>query len=137
MVNHAMLVRNAVAALALAAVTSAGTGCNNPFGTTFCTQIGCSSGIRLSFDAPPSIGTVIELDSSGGFPWRVECGVDWNCDFDLYFDGFTPERVTVHVVTSTGEVTTSRFPTYEQFQPNGGDCPPTCFVATILVELPA
>jgi len=137
MISRRPPTRNVFAILAVAAVTSGGTGCGNPFGATACFEIGCDSGIRLTFDAPPPAGTIIELDSSSGFPWRLECGVDWNCDFDPFFYGFTPEHVTVRVVTSTGEVTASVRPKYLKFQPNGEDCPPTCRVASIMIELPA
>ena len=115
-----------------ATVTSAGAGCGGPAQTLVCTQIGCEmASIRPSTpphpSAPPS--------HSGGPPWRVECGVDWDCDRTLWFPGFTPEFVTVRVVNPTHEVTEAFDPMYEDVKPNGGDCPPTCRIATITMTV--
>jgi hypothetical protein len=135
MLGRGLPVRNSLAILAVAAVTSAGTGCDNPFGG--CTLVGCFSGITVTFDAAPPPGTVVELESPLSVPWRVECGVDWDCQFDIPFYEFTPSSLTVRVVTPTGEVTESLNPEYRNRQPNGGGCGPTCRVATIQIELPA
>jgi hypothetical protein len=134
MIEYARGVRNAWAIVAVVAVTSAGAGCDNPFGS--CTLIGCSSGIRLTFDSTPPAGTIVELEATSGFPWRVECGVDWNCEFDLRFDDFMPDHVTVRVVTPTGEVSQFLSPDYRDHQPNGRGCGPTCRIATIELALP-
>ena len=111
-------------------------GCSNPFGGRACTLIGCDDGITVTFDAPPPHGTLVELDGSSGVPWRVECGVDWNCDAGIFFSDFTPDHISVRVVTPAGEAMESFQLTYQEFQPNGDGCPPTCRTATVAMGLP-
>jgi hypothetical protein len=123
------------AILAAAAIMLAGSACANPFGA--CTLIGCTDGLRLTFDAPPPQGTVVEIVHFDAPPWRVECGVDTNCAVGIFFSDFTPSDLTVRVVTPGGEVTESYQPTYQEHRPNGEGCGPECLNATILVALPA
>jgi hypothetical protein len=131
------LMRAALPLSAVALLTSAGAGCTNPFGSLSCTLIGCLDGLHVQFDSPPPDGTVIEVNGSDGMPtiMHVVCGAT-NCDFGLYFEGYTPPYLTVHVVTPTGEGISTYEPKYVKSQPNGEDCPPTCRSATVLVELP-
>ncbi len=133
---HRSFVGAALALLTTIVFAAAGTGCSNPFGGGACTEIGCSNGLLVTFNTPPPHGSIVELDNSNGFPWRVECGIDWNCDFGIFFADFTPDHVRVRVVTPDGEVSESFQPTYQKHQPNGDGCPATCLNATILVELP-
>jgi hypothetical protein len=132
--DRGLLARLSRPLFAAAVVASAGVGCDSPFGA--CTLIGCSSGLRLQFDQPPPDGTIVEVTGSLSPPWRVECGVDSECDLGLYFESFTPSYITVRVVTSAGEATTVHEPQYDKLQPNGEDCGPTCWQATIVVALP-
>jgi hypothetical protein len=122
--------------IVVAGVIAAAPGCSNPFGGRVCTEIGCSDGIRVTFEAPPPDGTLVELGGSFGVPWRVECGVDLDCSTGIFFADFTPDHLSVRVITSGGEVTESFQLTYQELRPNGGDCPPTCRIATVLMGLP-
>jgi hypothetical protein len=90
----------------------------------------------VTFESPPPDGTLVELEGAFGLPWRVECGVDWECETGLFFADFTPQQLTVRVVTPAGEATESFQLTYEKFQPNGEDCSPTCWKATVVMGLP-
>jgi len=129
------LVYGVTGPIVLAGVIATAPGCSNPFGRT-CTLIGCQGGIRVTFEAPPPHGTLVELEGPIGVPWRVECGVDLDCSAGIFFADFTPEHVSVRVTTSAGEVNEHFQLTYQEFQPNGEDCSPTCWTATVVVGLP-
>ena len=101
-----------------------------------CTEIGCSSGLHITFDAAPPPGTIVQAEPSGGLPWRVECGVQVSCDNGVFFPDFMPDYVRVRITTPAGEILHEVRPEYEAVMPNGADCPPTCRTATVEVELP-
>ena len=101
-----------------------------------CDDSGCSSGLRLTFDRPPEVGTIIQVEVPGGTPWRVECGVDGGCDNGVFFPDFTPDYLLVRISSPSGEVVHTVLPEYEEFRPNGPDCPPTCLIATVELQLP-
>ena len=124
------------AALAGCIALAAGPACDTFTGTTACTEIGCESGLRLTFDAEPPAGTVIEAEAPGEPPRRVECGLQSSCAHGVFLPGFTPDRVVIRVVTPSGEAAHEVQPTYEAFQPNGPGCPPTCHVAHVQLGLP-
>jgi hypothetical protein len=111
-------------------------GVDNPFGNRVCTAIGCSDGILVAFDEPPPNGTIIEVRDVKGEVRTIECGVDRYCEYGAFFEGFTPLRATVRVVTPTGETSGVFDPVYEPRQPNGPDCEPTCLQARVVAELP-
>jgi hypothetical protein len=60
-----------------------------------------------------------------------------DCGTGIFFADYTPQQLTVRVVTPAGEATESFQPTYEKFQPNGEDCSPTCWRATVVMGLPS
>jgi hypothetical protein len=130
------LVYGVMGPIALVGVLATAPGCSNPFGGA-CTLIGCTDGIMVSFETPPPDGTLVELEGPFGVPWRVECGVDLDCGTGIFFADYTPQQLTVRVVTRAGEATESFQPTYEKFQPNGEDCSPTCWRATVVMGLPS
>jgi hypothetical protein len=54
------------------------------------TEIGCSNGLNVTSGATPVTGTVVQAEIPGGAPWRVECGVDQQCEHRVFF----PDRRT-------------------------------------------
>jgi hypothetical protein len=102
-----------------------------------CTEIGCDSGIRVRFDQAPPPETIVTMTVTGSAPRVVRCGIDAPCDDGVWFSGLTPDRVVVTVSTPEGEWEQEMRPDYEEFQPNGPDCPPTCIVAELMAELPS
>jgi hypothetical protein len=54
----------------------------------------------------------------------------------VFFPSFTPHHVLIRIITPAGETVREVYPEYEPSQPNGPECPPTCFTAYVDVDLP-
>ncbi len=64
------------------------------------------------------------------------CRIDSSADTcAAYFAYFHPAEVTVRVLWADQEVTEQYTPNYETTHPNGPDCSPTCYEATIEVDV--
>lgn len=106
-----------------------------------CTMVGCRSGIHVTFAAPPTQPYRVELllGDDATEPVSVqECTrAQGDCPpvfFPLHRSG---ERARLRVTTAAGSVTTTaQLLDYRRTQPNGPDCPPTCFTATLEAFLP-
>jgi hypothetical protein len=126
------------ALLSAAAALLSGAGCSvfDP-GDDVCTLAGCFSGLRVELAARPTGPFRVEVTSAaapGGATYVFDCPDAARCGPGAFFPDFTPERVTVRVVTSGGAVTRDFAPAYRTFRPNGDDCEPTCREATVRVE---
>jgi hypothetical protein len=117
-------------------------------GDVFCTLAGCAGGISVELlDLPPSssyqIAIVLPTEtrtltckmgtSDGVSPF--ENGCTKSGAFFTLRDGYEPEEITVKVVVNGNQVSQSFNLEYEKFQPNGEDCPPTCYYAKIKMSL--
>ena len=106
-----------------------------------CTLIGCTSGILVTFASPPTQPYRVELllgDDATEPALVEECTrADGRCG-SVFFPIHDPgERARLRVTTATGTVTTTARPLdYVRSQPNGRDCPPTCYLATLEAALP-
>lgn len=130
--------RGALGIVVACGIGSMTAGCDmEPLGTQVCTQAGCSDGLLVSFDAPAPDGTIVEVRDERGARRTLECGVDWNCDTDVFFEDFRPRRVTVRVSTPGGQAAEVFVPVYGAVRPNGPDCEPTCLQAEVSMALPA
>jgi len=101
-----------------------------------CSGVGCANGLQVNFNRVPPLGTVVILEF-GQTPWRVECGTDADCSNGLFFEGLLVDYVAVRVTTAEGGILHELRPEYVETRPNGPDCPPTCWNATVTVALPA
>jgi hypothetical protein len=101
-----------------------------------CTEIGCSNGLHVTFGATPVAGTVVQAEIPGGAPWRVECGVDQQCEHRVFFPDLRPDWVMIRITSPAGELLHEVRPQYVESRPNGPGCEPTCFNATVELSLP-
>jgi hypothetical protein len=113
-------------------------GCeDSPFGgDRVCTQIGCSDGfsVRVSDQRPDSLSISLFINEDAEpFASRHCTMPDQTCA--LFAEGVTPERVTVQIDWEGGAFRETFTLQYEEFQPNGPDCPPTCRNAGVEIEL--
>jgi hypothetical protein len=99
-----------------------------------CTLIGCESGLEVELHATPGGGFEVEALAPGDTaPRRFECDPAVQCGGRAFFSGFTPESVTIRVLTETDTLVRSLAPVYDTLQPNGPGCPPTCRRATVRI----
>jgi len=120
-----------------------------------CTEIGCSSSVTVRFDGdladgsytvelaeadrPPS--TCLVVMEGGQAEPASDCElqvamVDGALEASLFG---APTELVVGLVSIGGDTVVDAFlsPSYETFQPNGDDCPPTCQQAFETVQIPA
>jgi hypothetical protein len=130
-----MIGRTSGSGLALAVATAAiFTACDGTSDTA-CTEIGCGDGLYVVVQATPGAELEIEAVETGGETRTESCvvGLDGSCE--VGFNGFTPEEVTLTVTGGEQALSVTLQPTYEDFQPNGPDCPPVCRQARAEVDL--
>ena len=126
--------------LALVACAAVLTACSDV--GTVCTEIGCSDQIELHFvdeEGDP-------VDTFEGEAVFDDETIEFDCDQNGSGDGFwcTDDSVVLHhspdeieVTATSGTLSTLKTlePEYEEVQPNGPDCPPTCHQTTETVTL--
>lgn len=117
---------------ALSVLCAALGGCN-PFAPMACTQIGCSSGLRVELEGTPT-GTFTVTATADGATESVLCDDVATCD--LFFEDFTPAQVTVSYESDDQQVERTFTPSYTRSRPNGEHCPPECLQGTVLLALP-
>ena len=108
--------------------------CDLPFGSEKCTLIGCSSGLEIVLDAPPSIPYRVEVYVDGQARYVYRCDTPTSCR-SAFFSEFTPASVHVEVITADGIQRVHASPQYTVSRPNGEDCEPLC--RTAVVRIPA
>ena len=107
-----------------------------------CSMAGCMSGVRVAFATPPTQPYRVELllGDDAVVPVAVEecTRADGRCA-PVFFQVQRPgERARLRVTIGAGSVTTAaQVLTYQRSQPNGSDCPPTCYIATLAAPLPS
>ena len=89
----------------------------------------------LAFSSPPPVGTTVTLELRPT-PWTVRCGVDVDCSSGVFFSDLRVDAVEIRVENERGVTFTEVQPTYEETEPNGPDCPPTCYRAEVTVDTP-
>lgn len=98
-----------------------------------CTEIGCTSGLRIDLVNQPADAFTLRVVSEGSGPQMIECRSDEPCE--LFFPDFTPSAVTVTYRSERGIVERQFNPAYQTVRPNGEGCPPECAVARVVMEL--
>lgn len=109
-----------------------------------CTLIGCLGGITVNISGlPPGSDYEVTLILPSGEKTNLQCGdspevnpfenscAESGAFFTLPSDVEPPGEITIEVIV--GGVSTSQgfTPVYEKSQPNGEDCPPVCYNATV------
>ena len=108
-----------------------------------CSVRGCFSGVQVEFAEPPGQSYTVELlVERGGALVSIaarDCTQGALCrDFVVFESAPLEGSVRVRVTTAAGTATSAPQPlAYERSQPNGPDCPPVCYLATVLATLPA
>ena len=100
-----------------------------------CTNIGCTSGLTVSVQYPATADFTVVASGSGGETRSGTCSVRAGDPCHVRFADFEPDQLTVSVTGADQQVSVSLTPTYEIFQPNGPDCTPTCWNATVGIQL--
>lgn len=110
-------------------------------GDDACTEAGCMDDLTIWFvdgdgeDLPGFSGELVFDDREISF----QCPGDGN-DYECVGSGIqlieAPDEIEVTVTSEDFETTTTVTPDYEEFHPNGPDCPPTCHIGeeTVTVE---
>lgn len=129
-------IRPSVVPLALFVVLL-GVACDSASTQGACTQIGCLNGIRMEIEGEIPVGTRFTLTPTdpGGVARSITCDAESPCQSVIQVEDFTPESFTVSATGPDLDYEQTFAPDYETLQPNGPDCPPTCRVATIVVDL--
>ncbi|MFO0648991.1 MAG: hypothetical protein U0326_22310 [Polyangiales bacterium] len=100
-----------------------------------CTTIGCVNGVRIDWSGRATGDRLAVV--ADGVRYEITCpasssGPLW-CDPDgVRFEG-RPTSLRVEVTTSNGVRSGTFTPTYRTSTPNGPDCGPVCYQATVTV----
>lgn len=115
-----------------------------------CTFVGCRGGIDIELTGlPASSPYQIDFILPSGETQSITCDANTRkgpdtlggsgCKVNGAFFGLQqdsgPKEITVTVIISGNEVSQVFRPKYEKFQPNGWNCPPICYSATIKMNL--
>lgn len=120
------------ALVALSVACSAFVDCN-PFEPPLCTLIGCSSGLTVELQGPPTAPFTLTATAAGTTE-SIVCEEVTGCA--LFFEDFTPPQVTISYESGGEEVEQTFSPSYSRSRPNGEGCPPECLNGTVVLELP-
>ena len=110
----------------------------------YCTEIGCSSGLTLNitdsygFPAGDTYGTItidgeqIEYDCRDENESAVFCGEGL---IRIQIEGGELLSYSINIDDAEGAQVSEVALSFEEYQPNGEDCPPVCYTAEVEVEL--
>ena len=119
-------------AIAIAAILVA---CGDFGPVTSCTEIGCDHQLTINFvdeDGAPLDefsgemtydGEAIEFECE---PGDDAYGTEYHCRQGALIVSASPEEVVIDVSSGDLSASTTLTPEYDEVQPNGPDCPPTC-----------
>ena len=99
-----------------------------------CSLIGCINGVRITWSGRTGDERVVLI--ADGARHEITCPTNTptlSCDLDgVRFEG-QPQTLQVEVTTPAGVRTGTFSPTYQTSTPNGPDCGPVCYQATVTV----
>jgi len=124
-------------ALAASVSTAVGsTGCDGSVDVA-CTEIGCSDGLAVVVHGLLGAQYDVDASATGGETRTGSCVIDASGSCSVFFYGFLPNEVTVTISGGGRQTSVTLQPAYEDVQPNGPDCPPTCRQATVAIDFQA
>ena len=100
-----------------------------------CTRVGCTSGLTVVVEYPATADFTVVANDSDGETRTGTCSVTAGDPCQVRFDDFLPDHLTVSVTGVGQHVSVSLTPSYEINQPNGPECTPTCWNASVRIEL--
>jgi hypothetical protein len=112
-------------------------GCYEESMGPICTEIGCESGVEIRVVPQPVGPFRVEVSPPGSLASYVrDCENGATCT-RVFFADFTPDYVNVRVIVTSDTVYLEAIRLeYDEFRPNGPDCPPLCRIARVDVKLP-
>jgi hypothetical protein len=148
--NGKTLVRVFLLLLFLAVVAVVSITLVGPGGGKICTLVGCAGGIEVELTGLPETKYQVSILFPSGEMKTLTCGPGATdtpepfvrvCSpqgafFALDPNVTPPQEITVTVTVNDKPISQTFHPKYERSQPNGRDCPPTCYSATLKMNLP-
>jgi hypothetical protein len=102
-----------------------------------CSDVGCISGLIVSFATPPTGSLHVEVTSPTSPTPRVyDCANAPQCSPVATFGDYMPATAIVTVTYAGRTTTTEVHPVYEAQYPNGRACGAACTSATVTLPLP-
>jgi len=105
-------------------------------GETFCTLLGCTSGLTIAFSKTPTSPFHIEATVDGTGSYSYDCADATRCNTMPTLSGFTPGHAVITVSYQGRTASTEVTPVYHETFPNGKDCGGACTQATVALPLP-
>lgn len=113
-----------------------------------CTLVGCVGGLNIELAGLPadaSYQAILSFPSEktntlscgsndNSIPFEKSCSTN-GAFFSLDPDISPPDEITVTIVLDGKQVSQDFRPVYEKFQPNGENCSPVCYNATIKMNV--
>ena len=134
--QRGLFVRSGSVVLAGAVATIGLISCYSIFGHA-CTLMACLDGVSVVIIGSASTEYSVELSDSEGGSKSDTCTTRPDGSCRRQFSNYHPEEVTVRVSGPDQEVSVTVRPDYQKSQPNGPDCTPTCYLATVALDLGA
>ncbi|MDE3129068.1 MAG: hypothetical protein KGL38_13750, partial [Gemmatimonadota bacterium] len=123
-------------ALAGAVLALAACGRNTPTGRV-CTLVACLGQLQVVLDGPgASRVTGIRVSAADSSRlWSCTAATPCTGAEGVSFSGFTPDTVTIRVVTATDSTAFTVAPAYTTVYPNGPGCPGECRTASVAITI--
>ena len=108
--------------------------CNDIIGHG-CTLIGCYDGLRVEIQGFADTEYEVVASEREGESRTGECVAASDGRCWVWFESYYPSEVTLSVTGVDQQVSVTLQPAYQESQPNGPDCPPTCRLAAVKIDL--
>lgn len=99
-----------------------------------CTEVGCVSGLTVTFDGDPDSEYTMMAFAEGHEPAVRECSAGADCV--VFFGSLVASHVMLRYTSQErGSIEREYYPTYAPSRPNGLFCPPVCEHAEVTFVL--
>jgi hypothetical protein len=129
-----MTSRTVLIAAFVCLATSGFVACDDVIGQG-CTEIGCFDGLRVVVQGVADVEYEVVASELDGATQTGACQAVSDGTCSVFFFQYYPSEVTLHVTGADQSLSITLQPAYEESQPNGPDCPPTCRLSTVEVDL--
>ncbi len=109
--------------------------CSDATNPIICTDIGCFSGLEVELLGTLPAEYRLTLGVPGSQEFFVDCTQESPCRPPIFIEDFLPETVRLTVSSGEQSWTMLATPEYEEVQPNGSQCPPTCRVGHVSLQV--